>query len=761
MDPPFSGSRLVAFPCRLWFLCCVFLAIVVRGASDLLVIMADLTGFPAKLELSRVFRLLVCQYDPLPVVLQSYSRTKDRNSAVNRFAIDPSKCSKLSIEEKRDLVRELSKWPECASEKLQTWSRRELLEILCTEIGKERKYTSLTKQKMIEFLFRVVSDKRSEEPAKDGGFAKVPLTFSPQTPAAKRQRKNEHPSRLAFFTNNLRSSDATEQDVCRSHMETQLTPAGGSLITFPFWFCRCWKKQLMIAKDARRVDVLWYRISLAHKLIGATEKYQSLHEIVDTARKKLEAEIGPINDSSNMVRGIVNRLSVAAEVQKLCALAVDLLDSKHSGSSSTNAIVQRKLLIAFDCLNQMLYSLCPCNLLSPAEAGSVFSSFIKFERISSTSVTVVLESENNTPLGQELAGFNLWHRKGDISEYPEKPSFSLLNREKRLEIAELTPATDYMFKVVAFSNTRDLDAWEVGVKTEAISPEDSINLSSETTVSKPHGQSPRTNGGGSSSNPSEGDESNENGTACADLNKLPKLDLDDCEKPAILETEKSSGHGDQMRKGCIVRAGVLQPQESLGHSDSALDEEPNSTVLIDSTDFLMNNQASDVQKSEDESNTRAVVSEMVILPATPCGVETGTQGLGRCSKGKSGVEIYENGSTKADQEPGSSSKKRGMGKPEGISVKDRSSEGAYEYCVKVIRWLECQGHIETNFRAKFLTWFSLWATLQERRIVSVYVDTLIDDPASLAGQLVDTFSEAICSKRPPKTPAGFCTKLQH
>lgn len=125
----------------------------------------------------------------------------------------------------------------------------------------------------------------------------------------------------------------------------------GSLITFPFWFCRCWKKQLMIAKDARRVDVLCYRISLSHKLLGATEKYQSLHEMVDMARNKLEAEVGPIDDSSNMARGIVNRLSVAAEVQKLCALAVDLLDSMHSSSSSANAIVQRKLLKASDFLN--------------------------------------------------------------------------------------------------------------------------------------------------------------------------------------------------------------------------------------------------------------------------------------------------------------------------------------------------------------------------------------------------------------------------
>ncbi|URD92529.1 protein VERNALIZATION INSENSITIVE [Musa troglodytarum] len=722
------------------------------------------------------------------------------------FALDPSKCSKLSIEEKRDLVRELSKWPESASEKLQTWSRRELLEILCTEIGKERKYTSLTKQKMIEFLFRVVSDKRSEEPAKDGDFAKVPSTLGPQTPAAKRQRKNEHPSRLAFVMNNLRSSDAeqvpentrhclnsacrailnTEDAFCKRcsccicheyddnkdpslwlfcgsettpradscglscHLECALKHEGAGIMKSGqctrldgSYYCpTCgkandllgsWKKQLMIAKDARRVDVLCYRISLSHKLLGATEKYQSLHEVVDTARKKLEAEVGPIDDSSNMARGIVNRLSVAAEVQKLCTLAVDLLDSIHSSSSSANAIAQ--------------------------QTGLVFSSFIKFEQISSTSVSVVLDLENNTPLGQELAGFNLWHRKADISEYPDKPSFSVLSPEKRLEIAELSPATDYMFKVVAFSNTRDLDTWEVGVKTEGISPENSINLSSETTVSKPHGQSPKTNGSGLS-NPSEGDECNANSTACADLNKLPKIDFDNCEKPEILGTEKSSGHGHQVRKGCIGRARVLQP-ESLGHSDSALDEEPNSTVLMDSTDFLENNQASDIQKSENESDTRPVVSETVILPAMPCGVETGTQGLERYSKKKSGVEIYENGSTKADREPGSSSEKRGAGKTEGINVKDRSLEGAYEYCVKVIRWLECQGHMETNFRVKFLTWFSLWATLQERRIVSVYVDTLIDDPASLAGQLVDTFSEAICSKRPPTTLTGFCTKLQH
>jgi hypothetical protein len=81
--------------------------------------------------------------------------------------------------------------------------------------------------------------------------------------------------------------------------------------------------------------------------------------------------------------------------------------------------------------------------------------------------------------------------------------------------------------------------------------------------------------------------------------------------------------------------------------------------------------------------------------------------------------------------------------------------------VRVVRWLECEGYIESNFRVKFLTWYSLRATLHERKIVSVYVNALIEDPVSLSGQLSDTFSEAIFSKRPPSVPSGFCMDLWH
>lgn len=50
------------------------------------------------------------------------------------------------------------------------------------------------------------------------------------------------------------------------------------------------------------------------------------------------------------------------------------------------------------------------------------------------------------------------------------------------------------------------------------------------------------------------------------------------------------------------------------------------------------------------------------------------------------------------------------------------------------------GHIKEELRKKFLTWFSLRSTKQECRVVYNLIQTLIDDPSSLAEQLVDSFS---------------------
>ncbi|KAF6149655.1 hypothetical protein GIB67_017388 [Kingdonia uniflora] len=55
----------------------------------------------------------------------------------------------------------------------------------------------------------------------------------------------------------------------------------------------CWRKQLMMVKDTRRVDTLCYRVSLSQKLLLGTKKYQKLIEIVEIAAKKLETEVEP------------------------------------------------------------------------------------------------------------------------------------------------------------------------------------------------------------------------------------------------------------------------------------------------------------------------------------------------------------------------------------------------------------------------------------------------------------------------------------
>lgn len=90
------------------------------------------------------------------------------------------------------------------------------------------------------------------------------------------------------------------------------------------------------------------------------------------------------------------------------------------------------------------------------------------------------------------------------------------------------------------------------------------------------------------------------------------------------------------------------------------------------------------------------------------------------------------------------SKSNGIRKAPSFECTKRMEESDYEYSVRAIKWLEHEGHIDEEFRVKFLTWFSLKATMQERKVVRVYVDTFIDDPSSLAKQLIHTFVEEIC-----------------
>lgn len=87
----------------------------------------------------------------------------------------------------------------------------------------------------------------------------------------------------------------------------------------------------MVAKEARRVDVLCLRVSLSHKILKETEEYKELLKIVESCVKTLENEVGPLElAAEKMDRRIVNRLSCSTEVQKLCTYAVEVFDSISS-----------------------------------------------------------------------------------------------------------------------------------------------------------------------------------------------------------------------------------------------------------------------------------------------------------------------------------------------------------------------------------------------------------------------------------------------
>lgn len=112
---------------------------------------------------------------------------------------------------------------------------------------------------------------------------------------------------------------------------------------------RCWKKQLIIAKDARRVDVLCHRIFLSYRLLDGTSRFNELHELVKDAKAKLETEVGPVDGvSAKMARGIVSRLSAAVDVQRLCSLAVEKADELMASKSNaaTNLIGNHDLLVS-------------------------------------------------------------------------------------------------------------------------------------------------------------------------------------------------------------------------------------------------------------------------------------------------------------------------------------------------------------------------------------------------------------------------------
>lgn len=203
----------------------------------------------------------------------------------------------------------------------------------------------------------------------------------------------------------------------------------------------CWKMQLFMATDARRVDVLCQRIFLSYKLLSGTSRFKALHQIVKDAKCKLEEEVGPINEvSRNLGRGTISRLCVAADVQKLCADAIAKADEWIANASNW----------ALKCRD------------SPTAACR-----LHFEDVTSSSVAIFL-IEIPTDLTESVKGYKLWYWRTQQDPSPNKPILSFSREQTRIVINDLQSCTEYTFRVVSFAEGGDFGNSEASCFTKSV-----------------------------------------------------------------------------------------------------------------------------------------------------------------------------------------------------------------------------------------------------------------------------------------------------
>ncbi|XP_042977516.1 VIN3-like protein 1 isoform X1 [Carya illinoinensis] len=497
----------------------------------------------------------------------------------------------------------------------------------------------------------------------------------------------------------------------------------------------CWKKQLVIAKDARRVDVLCYRIYLSSRLLEGTSRFKELHEIVKDAKAKLETEVGPVNGvSAKMARGIVSRLSIASDVQKLCSLAIEKADEWLATVSDVNPTCREDSLPA------------ACKFF--------------FEEVTPSSVVIIL-IELSKASSDNIKGYKLWYCKSREETQTKEPICVFPKAQRRIKISNLQPCTEYTFRIISYTEAGDLGHSEAKCFTKSV---EVIHKNLNSAVAMYCKKENPVIDGSYLSSKREPKNTTEvgfsSGFKVRDLGRILHLAW-------AQEQDCFEGFcGPEVEKCCGVSK-VVKPEaleeERLPFVSRGLD------LNVVSVPDLNEELTPPFESSRDEDNG-CTLQQAVEADDDAASHDLKKNGLAR-SHGSDDSQTWTHGPA-VDSRPESCRKRVANsneethdcdstlinGSPLRISNGSCCLDENFEYCVKVIRWLECEGHIKQEFRLKLLTWFSLRSTEQERRVVNTFIQTLIDDPSSLAGQLVDSFSDIISFKR---SRNGFCSKLWH
>ncbi|KAK4757017.1 hypothetical protein SAY87_007144 [Trapa incisa] len=447
---------------------------------------------------------------------------------------------------------------------------------------------------------------------------------------------------------------------------------------------RLLRKQLAIAKDARRLDILCYRIYLSYRILNGTLRFKELHEIITDMKAKLETEVGAINGVSvKIVSGTVSTLSVASDVQKLCSLGVEKAEELLAKSTENTAPAECKIL---------------------------------FDDVGASSITIVLlDSSSSSSSHHDIKGYKLWYCKSGEETYGKEPILVFPRERKRISISNLLPCTEYMFRLISFSETADLGHLEAKCFTRSL---DIIHRCSESTYTL--------------------DGTNDQAKFKYANNTVGSSRFTDFDSEKILQAASGKSQGGNSEGFCSADTEKCCTMTTLSYGPTTAGKDQALSVLheidlnVTSVPDL-NEEATPVSENSGEAEYVTGIDNTI-----GCLQKGGNPRDEICRK---------RAMTKEEAHDSDSTLMNGSNSPSHSSNGWGCLDQNFEYCVKTIRRLECRGLISEEFRLKFLTWFSLKSTEQERRVVCTFVQTMADDPSSLAGQLVDSFSEIMSIKR--------------
>ncbi|CAI0389855.1 unnamed protein product [Linum tenue] len=492
-----------------------------------------------------------------------------------------------------------------------------------------------------------------------------------------------------------------------------------------------WKKQLTIAKDARRVDLLCYRIYLCYRLLDGTSRFKELHEPIKEAKAKLETEVGPLDGvSAKMARGIVSRLPIAADVHKLCTLATERADEWLGSASNVNSSCREGSLPA------------ACRFF--------------FEEVTASSVIIIL-IEMSASSSDDIKGYKLWYTKSREETPPKEPISVFPKTQRRILISNLQPCTEYTFRIVSYTESGDLGHSEAKCFTKSVEIFRKLPSSSSAAANGGTKDDNTNNEGGSTSKATTEGSSDLSGFRVRELGKIIRMAW-------AQERACSDGY-------CCDAADSAKPESTQDHELPASSSRQLDLNVMSVPD-LNEELTPPFESSRDEDNDCTLEEHAVEAAdddaASHDNIKKGSLARSNGS-GDSAPAVDSRGDNRKRPAPSQQHQRANEevhdcdstlinGSPFRPSRGSGSLDENFESCVKIIRWLECGGHIDQEFRLKLLTWFSLRSTEQERRVVHTFIRTMIDDPSSLAEQLIDSFSDIVSNKRPRN---GFCSKLWH